>query len=427
MGANHLIKLLNIIEMKTQKFKQTEIGKIPEDWEVKTTEELVSDKKGSIKIGPFGSQLKKEYLVSKGYKLYGQENIYKKNFSLGNRYINEERFNLLSSCELKPGDLIVSMMGTIGFVIIVPENIEKGIMDSHLLRIRIDNNIVDNNFLKHAFRSKIIQFQIDSLSVGTIMAGLSSKVIKELIFPYPPISEQTAIAKILSSLDEKIELNNKMNKTLEAIGQAIFKKWFVDEKEEIWEEGFFNDKILTELIKPGIDKFEGEKIYLPTANISNSSITNYDYKITFEERPSRASMQPRANTIWFAKMKDSPKIQLFLEGEDWRLNNLILSTGFAGIKPKREALFYIWNIIKNPSFEIEKDNLAMGTTMQAINNENIKRIKYAIPSEEILTKFNKLVQPIFKQISINCLQNQTLSQIRDVLLPKLMSGEVRVK
>ena len=118
-------------ETKT-KFKETEIGPIPEEWNVSSMEDLLIQEKGNLRIGPFGSQLKKEFLVSNGYKLYGQENIYKNDFSLGDRFINEDRFSLLKSCELLPGDLIISMMGTIGFVSIVPDGIEKGIIDSHL-------------------------------------------------------------------------------------------------------------------------------------------------------------------------------------------------------------------------------------------------------------------------------------------------------
>ena len=108
-----------------QEFKKTEIGRIPVEWEVNKIENFLLPEKGSIKIGPFGSQIKREFFVPDGIKVYGQENIFKNNFSLGSRYITNERFEMLSSCELKPNDLIISMMGTIGFIVIVPKNIQK--------------------------------------------------------------------------------------------------------------------------------------------------------------------------------------------------------------------------------------------------------------------------------------------------------------
>jgi type I restriction enzyme S subunit len=412
---------------QTQKFKQTEIGKIPTEWEVKSIRDFVEIKHGFAFRGEFFTEIpNKNILLTPG------------NFKIGGgfksdkfKYTNEE---LPVNYILHEGDVIVTMTDlskkgdTLGYSAKVPKIDDLKFLHNQRIGLLIfKNNKIDKDFIYWILRDKKYNHFVVGSSTGSTVKHTSPDRIKDYEFPLPPLPEQFSIAQILSSLDAKIELNNKMNKTLEAIGQALFKKWFVDERKGGWKEGFIGDNVLTELIKPSIDKFEGEKIYLPTANISNSSITSYDYKITFNERPSRASMQPKAGTIWFAKMKDSPKIQLFLEGENWKLNNLILSTGFAGIKPKQEALFYIWNIINNPSFEIEKDNLSMGTTMQAINNENISKIKYLIPDKETLLKFNQMVKSFYYRISLNNQEIQTLSSLRDTLLPKLMSGEVRVK
>jgi type I restriction enzyme S subunit len=412
--------------MTSQKFNQTEIGKIPTEWEIKEFNEILI---GHIKHGLYKS---KEFLDERGVK------ILKMGVQYSNDKINEqsmEKISLtdeeLSRFKINTGDLIFSrtsmMTDGAGKCSLVTKHKGSIVFDGNLLCAELNKQMVNPEFYFYFFKTKKAQNEMSKITTGTQSRNISGSNIMKMKIILPPLPEQHSIAKILSSLDEKIELNNKMNKTLEAIGQAIFKKWFVDERKGGWKEGFIGDNVLTELIKPSIDKFEGEKIYLPTANISNSSITSYDYKITFNERPSRASMQPKAGTIWFAKMKDSPKIQLFLEGENWKLNNLILSTGFAGIKPKQEALFYIWNIINNPSFEIEKDNLSMGTTMQAINNENISKIKYLIPDKETLLKFNQMVKSFYYRISLNNQEIQTLSSLRDTLLPKLMSGEVRVK
>jgi len=185
-------------------YKQTELGVIPEDWEVKNTTDIVS-KNGGMKIGPFGSQLKKELLVEKGYKVYGQENVYENNFEVGKRYINEEHFQKLKTCELVSGDFIISMMGTIGKCVVVPEKIEKGIMDSHLLRLRLNEKKIYTNLLSHFFLSDLLINQVKKLSVGGIMDGLSSTIIKKIIFPLPPtIQEQIAIATALNDVDSLI-------------------------------------------------------------------------------------------------------------------------------------------------------------------------------------------------------------------------------
>lgn len=145
------------------RFKDTEVGRIPEDWQVENITSIVQPQKASIKIGPFGSQLKKEFLEKSGlYKVYGQENVYSKDFDFCYRFLTEERFRSLQSCEIIPGDFLVSTMGTIGKCAIVPSGIHRGIMDSHLLRLRF-RPIINKDWFAYFFASDITQKQISGL------------------------------------------------------------------------------------------------------------------------------------------------------------------------------------------------------------------------------------------------------------------------
>lgn len=177
-------------------------------WTTKIIPDILQKQVG-IKIGPFGSQLKKEYLLDNGpYRVYGQENVYVRNFSIGNRYLSRERFAQLQSCEIKAGDFLISTMGTIGKCAIVPAGIHKGIMDSHLIRLRIDNTIMLPEYLLHLFSEELgyLRTQTSKLSVGGIMEGLSTKIVNSLVVRYPEdINEQKAIAEILSNMDSEIE------------------------------------------------------------------------------------------------------------------------------------------------------------------------------------------------------------------------------
>ena len=200
------------IKVQTMKegYKNTEVGVIPEDWEMTNITDVIT-KNGGMKIGPFGSQLKKEFLVKEGYKVYGQENVYEKNFEIGNRYINDEHFQKLKTCELTSGDFIISMMGTIGKCMVVPKFIERGIMDSHLLRLRLNDKKVNADLLIHFFLSEFLINQVKTLSVGGIMDGLSSTIVKKITFPLPPTkAEQTAIATALSDADALINSLEKL-------------------------------------------------------------------------------------------------------------------------------------------------------------------------------------------------------------------------
>ena len=165
-------------------------------------------KPNGIKIGPFGSQLKKEILLSDGvYRVYGQENVYAHDFSLGDRYLTREHFNRLSSCEILPGDFVMSTMGTIGKCAIVPATIQRGIMDSHLIRLRFDDKKIRPNYVLQLFSDQFhyLSDQTTRLAVGGIMDGLSVGIVSQLNVIYPKnIDEQEKIIKTLSEVDTLI-------------------------------------------------------------------------------------------------------------------------------------------------------------------------------------------------------------------------------
>lgn len=200
------------------RFKDTEVGKIPEDWKIEYITSIVLPQKAAIKIGPFGSQLKKEFLKNSGiYKVYGQENVYSNDFEFCYRFLTEERFRNLQSCEIIPGDFLVSTMGTIGKCAVVPSDIGRGIMDSHLLRLRFNNNI-NKEWFAYFFASEITQKQISLLSVGGIMDGLSSKIIKKILVVRPTDkTEQKRIATSLSNIDALISELGKLIEKKRAI------------------------------------------------------------------------------------------------------------------------------------------------------------------------------------------------------------------
>lgn len=179
------------------------------DWEQRKVTELLKNSSSAMKIGPFGSALKKEYFVEEGIKVYAQENAFIGDFSIGDYYITEDKYKELQSCELYPGDLVISMMGTIGACAIFPENAEKGIMNSHLLRLQFDNEVIPKYIMYLLRDSDLIRKQIDRLSVGSIMSGLSSSVVKKLVFPIPTLAEQKRIVEYLDSLNNLITLHQQ--------------------------------------------------------------------------------------------------------------------------------------------------------------------------------------------------------------------------
>jgi type I restriction enzyme S subunit len=204
-----------------KKFKKSEIGEIPEEWQIEKIADIAKGNKGSIKIGPFGSQLKKSEMVDSGIRVYGQENVYRKNFVLGEYFITHEKFKKLKTVELLPGDVVITMMGTIGDCAVVPEDMQKGIMDSHLMRIQI-KGIINPYYLARLIReSLLVKKQIIGMSQGGIMSGLNLSIVKEIKIPVPPMEEQDEIEKIMAGLDIKIENEQTYRSELEEIKKGL--------------------------------------------------------------------------------------------------------------------------------------------------------------------------------------------------------------
>jgi type I restriction enzyme S subunit len=182
-------------------FKDSELGRIPKSWKVLKISDLKLEIKNSIKIGPFGSSLSKKEMVTKGIKVYGQENIYENNFKLGKYFITKNKYEKLKTCTLKSNDVIISMMGTIGASTVFPADAEIGIMDSHLLRIQVKENLISPNFLSNQISNyEKISIQIRKMSQGGIMEGLNSQIIHSLKIIIPTLDEQKKILEIIESI-----------------------------------------------------------------------------------------------------------------------------------------------------------------------------------------------------------------------------------
>lgn len=182
---------------------------------------------------------------------------------------------------------------------------------------------------------------------------------------------------------------------------------------------------LTSIIKPGVDTFE-QKVYLATADVKGTTISSGTL-IDYENRESRANMQPTRNSVWFAKMKNSIKHLYFNKEMSSLYKHTILSTGFCGLQCDEISFEYISSYISNEYFELHKDILAHGATQEAVNNDDLENISILIPSENIINKYHDITQPLYAQISKNICENQHLTKLRDWLLPMLMNGQATIE
>lgn len=164
--------------------------------------ELASSSRGAFKIGPFGSSLRKSELVNAGIPVVGIENILPNCFVKGfQRFITPKKFEELSDYEIRPDDVLVTTMGTIGRAAVTPPGLGCAIFDSHLFRMRVDAKRVYPLYLSYALNSDLVSSQLSQKARGAIMAGLNTTVLRECFIPLPSLSEQQRIADQLRKAD----------------------------------------------------------------------------------------------------------------------------------------------------------------------------------------------------------------------------------
>ena len=324
---------------------------------------------------------------------------------------------------------------------ILRNTVDNMIVSTGFTVIRCDNTKIIPEYLYAYITLPYITDKLHAIAETSTSAYPSIKPsdIENLIIPVPSIKIQSKVARILSNFDKKIELNNQINDNLFKQELDLYNEWFVNynfpnsngkyKKSELenipynWKVGYFGDNILTKIVKSGVECFDGEKEYLATADVDGTIINNSSI-ITYGNRPSRANMTPISNSIWFAKMENSKKNILIMDYMKDLIDSYIFSTGFMGIECINNSVNYLWCLINDKNFLNIKNNNSTGTLMAGLSNNTTKNIKYIIPDQATMFKFNEIVNPINKKIYYNNKENKVLEKLRDTLLPKLMNGEI---
>jgi type I restriction enzyme S subunit len=283
----------------------------------------------------------------------------------------------------------------------------------------------DKNFLFYFFANKEFVDQSYSTSGGTRMPRADWKFMSTTSWRVPELIEQQAIAEVLSSLDDKIDLLNRQNKTLEQMAETLFRKWFIEDAKKEWEMLKVKDIAIhkKDSVNPSKNPFVEYKHYsLPAFDSGKrpqielgSNIHSNKYLV-------------HENSILVSKLNPRiPRIWLNLNNVD---DKCICSTEFQVIKPKEtEYLGFLFCLLKSDDAVSELEMSASGTSgsHQRVRPEDILNLCFNTPSIDRIIEFSKLVEPLLAKTLTNQTSINILEQKRDTLLPKLMSGEVRVK
>ncbi|MGX6476956.1 restriction endonuclease subunit S [Klebsiella grimontii] len=183
---------------------EEKLFKLPKGWEWCKLEYIAKNEENSLKAGPFGSALKKSMYVENGFKIYGQEQVISGDEDYGDYFINEDKYNSLISCKVQPKDMLISLVGTIGKVLILSEKCKPGIINPRLVKLSLYDDI-SRDYVKYLLSSPLIQKMLFEDSHGSTMNVLNLGLLKKLALPLPPIKEQFEIVKRIHLLNTIID------------------------------------------------------------------------------------------------------------------------------------------------------------------------------------------------------------------------------
>lgn len=266
----------------------------------------------------------------------------------------------------------------------------------------------------------LIYFQrkLKHIGEGSVQDNINLGTFQDVMFPIPPLTEQKAIAEVLSSLDDKIDLLHRQNKTLEAMAKTLFRQWFIEEADEGWEEGTLSDEF--DIImgqSPNGSSYNEEGIGLPMYQ------GNADFGFRFPKRRV-FTIEPKR----LAKKYDTLiSVRAPVGDQNMATENCCIGRGVAAFRYKDKNDYYTYTYYKLRSIieEIRRFDDS-GTVFSAISKRDFENMKITLPSKLEVEIFQKEVTLLDNKIEINILQIEKLEGIRDMLLPKLMNGKARI-
>ena len=187
----------------------------PKGWSIKKIKEVVAKQKNALKAGPFGSALKKEFYTPSGYKIYGQEQVINGDAEFGDYYISQEKYAELKSCAIQAKDVLISLVGTYGKTLVIPDEFEPGIINPRLIKITFDQSVINVSYFQAYFSSESLKAYLDVQTHGCTMGVLNLGIISNLLIPLPPLSLQNEFAAFVEQLDKSKVICNKMHKMVE--------------------------------------------------------------------------------------------------------------------------------------------------------------------------------------------------------------------
>jgi type I restriction enzyme S subunit len=420
-------------------------GELPKGWEVKKLKD-VSDPRNGVQTGPFGSQLHKADYTLVGTPIITVEHLgANRIIHTDTPLVSDEDKERLSRYSMKEGDIIFSRVGSVDRSALVRKEEDGWLFSGRCLRVRPNKELVDPAFLSYFMSQEIFKEHVRRIAVGATMPSINTEILEEVEVLIPPLPEQRRIAHILGTLDEKIELNRRMNATLEAIARALFKSWFVGfdpvrakaaghptglppALDALFPSRFVNSELgeVPEGWRRGrLDEFfditMGQSPPGDTYNKSGDGLPFFQGTKDFGERFPQERVYCSAPKRIAQQGDTLLSVRAPVGDLNIALKECCIGRGIASVRHKsgsKAFTYYSMDSIQEQlrGFEAE------GTVFGAITKEGLNSIVTMVPPEALVSKFEQKAKPVNELLLRNHLEFRTLVDARDSLLPWLLQG-----
>lgn len=376
--------------------------------------------------------------LSKGRKFFGKGYPFLSFTTVFNNFFLPKNLDSLvmstekerEACSIKRGDVFVTRtsetMNELGMSSVALKDYPNATFNGFTKRLRPITNEVEPEFIGYFLRSPQFRGKFMAFSTMTTRASLANDQLLSMEIALPEKPTQLRVANILSKYDSLIQNYQLQIKLLEEAAQRLYKEWFLDGSLSSDNELPITDNDIFHFAKCRLDRFSDEKMYLATADVTDTYLNSQGIPTLYDEKPSRAQIQPNINTVWFARMSNSYKIYAFTQTNVQRAKQSIMSSGFAGFTSEYKYFGYVYNTIASKWFDDKKNSYATGATQVSLTNQGLENIKIKIPSKDVIEEYSKITNPILERCNLLKETIFELKEARDRLLPKLMSGEIEV-
>lgn len=408
------------------------------NWEYKKIEEIAE----KIGMGPFGSSIKVETFVSKGIPIVSGQHLHGNRLEeeVGFNFITEEHADRLKNSNVYRGDIIFTHAGNIGNVAYIPPNskYERYIASQRQFYLRCNLQKAIPSFITYYFKSPEGQHRLkaNSSSVGVPSIAQPVTYLRKLSIPIPPLPEQRAIAEVLSSLDDKIELNRRMNRTLKEFAKTHYRHHFLENPDyKNWKSIYLNE--IAAFIKGVSYRSEDLVDNATTAMVTLKSIERGGGYKDEGLKPFIGKFKPEQQLIEGDLVIAHTDLTQLAEviGRAARIEssekypNLVASLDLVIVRPKNDSVSndFLYCLLAYSDFPEYSYGYINGTTVLHLSPSALQTYQFRKPPEKLIKSFSSIVQPIFSKIFLQNKESRSLTEIRDILLPKLVSGQIRLK